>query len=174
MFQLSFIKAAEQLGNSFLATIQVTISYYSLQRISLNIPLLLLYLKSICSICHGNIGNVPVLKDLTHQRNENDPRTRIGDGSTPITNRNLESGFLNNDDNKKKRFSVSTTHMSKAGMGGTMLLRVRFEPLLSKKQCDLIKLQHCIHSGVGTPIYDKYDKATAYVRIVVRALIGHR
>ena len=56
----AFIKVVEQLGNSFLATIQVTISFYSLHRTSCNILLLLLYLKYIYSICHGNIGKVPL------------------------------------------------------------------------------------------------------------------
>ena len=74
---------------------------------------------------------------------------------------------------KKKRFSFSSTHMSKVGMGGTLLLRVHFETLLSNKQCDLITPQHCNHTEADTPIYATYDKATAYVRTVVRALIGH-
>ena len=40
-------------------------------------------------------GNI--LKALTHQRHGNDPRIRVGDGSTPITKR--ISGFLNNEEN---------------------------------------------------------------------------
>ena len=43
-----------------LSTIQVMISYYSLHRMAWNISLLLFYLKSICSICHGKIKNVAV------------------------------------------------------------------------------------------------------------------
>jgi len=38
-----------------------------------------------------------ILKALTHQRHGNDPRIRVGDGSTPITKR--ISGFLNNEEN---------------------------------------------------------------------------
>ena len=68
MFQLSFINVVEQLGNSFINTIHVSISYYSLHRLSWNISLLLLYLKSICSICHGKIGKVPMDGAKTHHK----------------------------------------------------------------------------------------------------------
>ena len=136
---------------------------HSLHRMSWNLPLLLLYLKSICSICHGKIVKVPVsridviwnkgrhvyvsqctdwhvtavkqatvvvhgvstlahilspiyqipqnidavldiytegniLKALTHQRHGNDPRTRVGNSSTPITKRDWNSSFLSNEE----------------------------------------------------------------------------
>ena len=70
-----------------------------------------------------------ILKVLTHQPHKNDPRIKVGDGSTPITKRN--SRFLNNEENKKKLFSFSSTHISKAGMGGTLLLSICFMTMLS-------------------------------------------
>ena len=62
-------------------------------------------------------------------------------------------------------------------MGGTLLLSIRFETLLSNKQCSLKARQHCNHSEVDTLVYDTNDKACsykAYVRTGVRALVGHR
>ena len=55
-----------------------------------------------------------IIQVLTHQRHGNGPRTIVGDGSTPITNRN--SGFLNNEENKMKLVSFSSTPISKAGI----------------------------------------------------------
>ena len=81
------------------------------------------------------------LKALTHQRHGNDPWTRVGDGSIPITNRDWNSCFLNNEENKKL-FSFSSTHISKAGVGRMQLLSIHFET----KQCDLTRPQHCNHS----------------------------
>ena len=81
-----------------------------------------------------------ILKALTHQQHGNDQRTRVGDGNTPVTNWN--SGFVNNEE-KKKLFSFSGPHISKAVMGGTLLLSIRFETLLSNKHCDLTAPQHC-------------------------------
>ena len=75
-----------------------------------------------------------ILKALTHQQHGNDQRTRVGDGNTPVTNWN--SGFVNNEE-KKKLFSFSGPHISKAVMGGTQLLSIRFETLLSNQKCDL-------------------------------------
>ena len=81
------------------------------------------------------------LKALTHQRHGNDPWTRVGDGSTPITNCDWNSRFLNNEENKKL-FSFSSTHISKAGVGRMQLLSIHFET----KQCDLTRPQHSNHS----------------------------
>ena len=47
-----------------------------------------------------------ILKALKHQQHWNDPRTRVGDGNTPITNWN--SGFVNNEE--KKSCSLSAAH----------------------------------------------------------------
>ena len=49
------------------------------------------------------------LKALTHQRHGNDPWTRVVDGSTPITNRDWNSCFLNNEENKS--CSLSAAHI---------------------------------------------------------------
>ena len=104
--------------------------------------------------------NIP--KAFTHQRHANDPRIRVGDGSTPITKRDCNSGFLNIEENNKKLFSFSSTHISKAGMGGTLLLSIRFETMLSNNHCDLTTPQHCNHSEATTPVYDTYDKTGSY------------
>ena len=57
-----------------------------------------------------------IIQVLTHQRHGNDPRTIVGDGSTPITKRDWNSGFLDNEENKKKLISFSSTPISKAGI----------------------------------------------------------
>ncbi|KAL8558995.1 hypothetical protein ACOMHN_039751 [Nucella lapillus] len=73
------------------------------------------------------------LKALTQQRRGNGPRTRVGDGSTPIPKRDWNSGFLKNQENKKELFSFITTQISKADMDGKLLLSTRFETVLSNK-----------------------------------------
>ncbi|CAB3986014.1 Hypothetical predicted protein [Paramuricea clavata] len=62
------------------------------------------------------------LKALTQQRRGNGPRTRVGDGSTPILKREWNSGFLKNVGNKKELFSFISTQISKIDMGGKLLL----------------------------------------------------
>ena len=47
-----------------------------------------------------------ILKALKHQQHGNDPRTRVGDGNTPITNWN--SGFVNNEEKKAVLFQRPT------------------------------------------------------------------
>jgi len=59
-------------------------------------------------------------------------------------------------------------------MGGTLLLSIRFEILLSNKHCDLMTPKHCNYSEADTPVYDTSYTNTAYVRTVVRAPVGHR
>ena len=59
-------------------------------------------------------------------------------------------------------------------MGGTLLLSIRFEAMLSNKHCDPMTPEH---SEAETPVYDtSYNMGfiTAYVRTVVRAPVGHR
>jgi len=63
--------------------------------------------------------------------------------------------------NTKKLLSFSSTHSFKDGIGGTLLLSIRFETLLSNKYCDLTTL-HCNHLEADTPVYDTYDKAGSY------------
>jgi len=50
------------------------------------------------------------LKALTHQPRGNDPWTRVGDGSPPITKRDWNNGFLNNEENKKNGY-FSAAHI---------------------------------------------------------------
>ncbi|KAL8590645.1 hypothetical protein ACOMHN_011080 [Nucella lapillus] len=112
------------------------------------------------------------LKVLTQQRRRNGPRTRVGDGSTPIPKRDWNSGFLKNEENKKELFSFITTQISKADMDGKLLLSTRFETVLSNKYCDLTTLQPCNHSEVDTRILlhlahaAKQGHTTAFVRTV--------
>ena len=63
---------------------------------------------------------------------------------------------------RRKLLSFSSTHICKPGMGGTLLLSIRFEILLSNKHCDLMTPKHCNYSEADTPVYDKYDKAGSY------------
>jgi len=70
------------------------------------------------------------LKALTHQQHGNDPRTRVGDGCTLITKCYYNSGFLNNEENKKKLFHQHT--IFKTGMVEMLLLSIHFEIMLSK------------------------------------------
>ena len=102
-----------------------------------------------------------ISKAITHQRHVNDQRLRVGDGRTPITKRDCNSGFLNNEKNEKNLFSFSSTYISKAGMGGTLLLGIRFEITFSNKHCDIKTPQHCNHSEANT-VYDTYDKTGSY------------
>ncbi|KAL8561604.1 hypothetical protein ACOMHN_024839 [Nucella lapillus] len=112
------------------------------------------------------------LKALTQQRRGNGPRTRVGDGSTPIPKRDWNSGFLKNQENKKELFSFITTQISKADMDGNLLLSTRFETVLSNKYCDLTTLQPCNHSEADTRILlhlahaAKQGHTTAFVRTV--------
>ncbi|KAL8593865.1 hypothetical protein ACOMHN_018077 [Nucella lapillus] len=112
------------------------------------------------------------LKALTQQRRGNGPRTRVGDGSTPILKRDWNSGFLKNEENKKELFSFITTQISKADMDGKLLLSTRFETVLSNKYCDLTTLQPCNHSEADTRILlhlahaAKQGHTTAFVRTV--------
>ena len=71
----------------------------------------------------------------------------FGDGSTPITKRDWISFFLNNEENKKKLFSFSSTLISKAGMGGTLLLSIRFQTMLSNKHGYLKTPKHIRQTG---------------------------
>ena len=83
------------------------------------------------------------LKALTQQRRGNGPRTRVGDGSTPIPKREWNSGFFKTVENKKELFSFISTQISKLDMDGKLLLSTHFETVLAKRDCDLTTLQPC-------------------------------
>ena len=92
-----------------------------------------------------------IIKALTHERHGNDTWTRVGDGSTPITKRDWNSGFLN----KKEKIEavIFQQHTYFQGWHGrTLLMSIRFETLA-------IAPHHCNDSEADTPVYDTYDKA---------------
>ena len=62
------------------------------------------------------------LKAHAQQRRGNGPRTRVGDGSTPIPKSEWNSGFLKNEDNKKELFSFISREICKSDINGTLLL----------------------------------------------------
>ena len=47
-------------------------------------------------------------------------------------------------------------------MGGTLLLSIHLETMLSNKKCSVTAPQHWKHSEAGTTVYDIYDKAGSY------------
>jgi hypothetical protein len=105
-------------------------------------------------------------------RRGNGPRTRFGDGSTPIPKREWNSGFLKNVENKKELFSFFSTQISKLDIDGKLLLSTHFETVLANRDCDLTTLQPCNHSEAKTRILLHLAHAVqqghtaAYVRTV--------
>ena len=64
----------------------------------------------ITNIKHAVLDVYPeenILTALTHQQHGHGSRTRVGDGSSPNTKRDWNSGFLNNEE---KPFSFRSTH----------------------------------------------------------------
>ena len=61
------------------------------------------------------------LKAHAQQRRGNGPRTRVGDGSTPIPISEWNSGFLKNGDNKKELFSFISRQICKSDVNGTLV-----------------------------------------------------
>ena len=84
------------------------------------------------------------LKALTQQRRENGPRTRVGNGSTPIPKRKWNSAFLKNVENKKELFSFISTQISKIDMDGKLLLGTHFETV----SIEIVTLQHSSHATI--------------------------
>ena len=91
------------------------------------------------------------LKAMTQQRRGKGPRTKVGDGSTPIPKHDW-SGFLKNEENKKELFTFISRQISKNKMRGKLLLTTHFETVLSKEHCDRSTLQLCNHSEADTRI----------------------
>ena len=58
------------------------------------------------------------LKAQAQQCRGNGPRTRVGDGSTPIPKSEWNSGFLKNEDNKKELFSFISRQVCKSDVNG--------------------------------------------------------
>ena len=111
------------------------------------------------------------LKALTQQQRGKGPRTKVGDGSTPIPKHEWSS-FLKNEENKKELFTFISTQISKNKMRGKLLLTTHFETVLSNQHCDLSKRQLCNHSEADTRILlhlahaAEQGHTTAYVRTV--------
>jgi len=135
---------------------------------SWNIPLLLLHLKSICSICHVKIGKVPVSRiDAIWNKGRHVYVSKCTDwplnwpnrppswctvqpslakafskyilinqiSTTTLYEISLKLSHINYMEMIHREQSTmvdfSSTHMSKASMGGTLLLSIRFETMIS-------------------------------------------
>jgi hypothetical protein len=143
--------------------------------VSLNIiPFLEAQMKNTTQCIDAVWNNYPEennFKALTQERRGNGPRTRVGDGSTPIPKRKWNSAFLKNVENKKKLFSLISTQISKIDMDGKILLSIHFETV-SIEDCDLKTLLPCNHSEADTRILLHLAHAVqqghtaAYVRTV--------
>ena len=71
------------------------------------------------------------LKAHSQQRRGNRPRTRVGDGSTPIPKSEWNSGFLKNEDNTRDLFSFISRQICKSDLNGTLLLSTYFDGVLT-------------------------------------------
>ena len=110
------------------------------------------------------------LKAHAQQRRGNRPRTRVGDGSTPIPKWN--SGFLKNEDNKKDLFSFSVRRICKSDLNGTLVLSTYFDGVLTNRNFDISGLQPCNQAEADTRILlhlvnaAVHGHSKAYVRTV--------
>ena len=80
-------------------------------------------------------------KAHSQQRRGNRPRTRVGDGSTPIPKSEWNSGFLKNEDNTKDLFSFISRQICKSDINGTLLLSTYFDGVLTNRNFDVSGLQ---------------------------------
>ena len=92
------------------------------------------------------------LKAHAQQRSGNGPRTRVGDGSTPIPKCEWNSGFLKNEDNEKELFSFNSRQICKNDVNGTLLLSTSFDGVLTSRNVDVSGLQPCNQSEADTRI----------------------
>ena len=92
------------------------------------------------------------LKVHAQQRRGNGPRTRVGDGSTPIPKSEWNSGFLKNEDNKKELFSFISRQICKSNVNGTLLLSTYFDGVLTNRNFDVSRLQSCNQAEADTRI----------------------
>ena len=113
------------------------------------------------------------LKAHSQQRRGNRPRTRVGDGSTPIPKSEWNSGFLKNEDNKKELFSFISRKICKSDVNGTLLLSTYFEGVLTNRNFDVSGLQPCNQAEADTQIVPLHlanaavhGHSKAYVRTV--------
>ena len=91
------------------------------------------------------------LKAHVQQRRGNCPRTRVGDGSTPIPKSEWNGGFLKNEDNKKELFSFISRQICKSDVNGT-LLSTYFDGVLTNRNFDVSGLQPCNQAEADTRI----------------------
>ena len=112
------------------------------------------------------------LKAHAQQRRGNDPRTRVGDGSTPIPKSEWNSSFLKNENNKKEFFSFISRQICKSDVNGTLLLSSYFDSVLTNRNFDVSGLQPCNQAEADTLILLHLANAAvhghskAYVRTV--------
>ena len=92
------------------------------------------------------------LKAHAQQRRGNGPRTRVGDGSTPIPKSEWNSGFLKNEDNKKELFSFISRDICKSDINGTLLLSTYIDGVLTNRNFDVSGLQPCNQAEADTRV----------------------
>ena len=92
------------------------------------------------------------LKAHAQQRRGNGPRTRNGDGSTPIPKSEWNSGFLKDEDNKKELFSFISRQICKGDVNGTLLLSNYFDGVLTNRNIAVSGLQPCNQAEADTRI----------------------
>ena len=92
------------------------------------------------------------LKAHSQQRRGNRPRTRVGDGSTPIPKSEWNSGFLKNEDNTKDLFSFISRQICKSDINGTLLLSTYFDGVLTNRNFDVSGLQQRNQAEADTRI----------------------
>ena len=92
------------------------------------------------------------LKVHAQQRHGNGPRTRVGDGGTPIPKSEWNSGILKNEDNKKKLFSFTSRQICKSDGNGTLLISTYFDGVLTNRHFDVSGLQSCNQAEADTRI----------------------
>ena len=92
------------------------------------------------------------LKAHAQQRRGIGPRTRVGDGSTPILKSEWNSDFLKNEGNKKELFSFISRQICKSDVNGTLLLITYFGGVLTNRNFDVSRLQPCNQAEADTRI----------------------
>ena len=114
----------------------------------------------------------PCSCDTIQLRRGNGPRTRVGDGSTPIPKSEWNCGFLKNEDNKKDVFSFIARQICKCDVNATLPLSTYFDGVLTNRNFDVSGLQPCNQAEADTRILLHMANAAvqghskAYVRTV--------
>lgn len=111
------------------------------------------------------------IKCVTHQRRGSGPRTRIGDGRTPIPKHNWNE-YLKSSDNKRELFSFLSQRIAQHDFGDCQVLSTLLNDVLVRGQCDISHISPCNHIEADTRIFLHLSHAVnhghekAYIRTV--------